>query len=242
MRRKVVGTRQLVLLTLVSVGSVVAVVAAAGPATAHNALISTHPADHQQVSRTPAAVVLTFNEPALAMGTHLVITGPSGPVQQGPAQLVDTTVSQALQGGAPAGEYIVALAGHLRRRSSHLRQVRLHRRPARGRRSQHRLTQPGLDGANPNQHVNLALLGGRTDRSGCSRRPYSRWVEARPAWPTRRRHLMSIHAELCWGGPSRRRCRLLPDGGRDRDPEPHPGFASKYRSTIEHVHAPHKEF
>lgn len=108
MRRKVIGTRQLVLLTLVAVGSVVAVVAAAGPATAHNALISTHPADHQQVSRTPAAVVLTFNEPALAMGTHLVITGPSGPVQQGPAQLVDTTVSQALQGGAPAGEYIVA--------------------------------------------------------------------------------------------------------------------------------------
>lgn len=105
---RIVGTSRLVRLALFAVGAVVAAVAAAAPASAHNVLVSTNPVDHRHVGRTPAAVVLTFNEPALAMGTQLVITGPSGAVQQGPPQLVDNTVSQAVGRGTPAGEYIVA--------------------------------------------------------------------------------------------------------------------------------------
>jgi copper resistance protein C len=52
--------------------------------------------------------VLTFDEPAIAMGTQIVITGPSGPAQAGAPRLVDNTVTQELQAGAPAGDYTVA--------------------------------------------------------------------------------------------------------------------------------------
>lgn len=57
---------------------------------------------------TPSEIVLTFDQPAVAMGTRVVVTGPSGPVQTGTARLVDDTVTQAVAGGAPAGAYTVA--------------------------------------------------------------------------------------------------------------------------------------
>ena len=81
--------------------------ATAGPASAHNRFVSSDPADGATVARTPAAVVLTFDEPALALGTQVVVTGPDGPVGRGAAQLVDETVRQPLAGGAPAGTYTV---------------------------------------------------------------------------------------------------------------------------------------
>jgi hypothetical protein len=51
--------------------------------------------------------VLTFDEPAVALGTQITITGPNGPAQTGPPQLVDNNVTQALQPGSPAGSYTV---------------------------------------------------------------------------------------------------------------------------------------
>jgi copper resistance protein C len=92
---------------LVLVGAVVALVLANGTATAHTELISTTPADQQAVSRTPAVVVLAFDESLLAMGSQVVVTGPPGPVQVGAPVVAETTVSQNLQGG-PAGHYTVA--------------------------------------------------------------------------------------------------------------------------------------
>jgi methionine-rich copper-binding protein CopC len=92
----------------VLLGSAAVLVVFAAPASAHNALVSTTPGDGAAVARTPATVVLTFNEPAIALGTEVVVTGPAGPVQRGPARLVDNTVSQDLQGGAAAGTYQVA--------------------------------------------------------------------------------------------------------------------------------------
>jgi hypothetical protein len=80
---------------------------AAGPAAAHNALVSSSPASQQTVATTPGSVVLTFNEPVLGMGSRVVVTGPDGEVQQGPPRLVDATVTQDLRGGAPAGSYAV---------------------------------------------------------------------------------------------------------------------------------------
>lgn len=94
-------------LGVVLLGSAVTLVVVAGPAAAHNVLLSTDPASGTTVERVPSAVVLTFDNPAIAMGTQLVVTGPSGQVQQGAARLVDNTVSQDLQGGAPAGTYTV---------------------------------------------------------------------------------------------------------------------------------------
>ena len=92
---------------LVLVVAVVALVFSTGPAAAHTELISTTPADQQTVSRTPAVVVLTFDESLLAMGSQVVVTGPQGPVQVGAPDVAETTVSQNLQGG-PAGLYTVA--------------------------------------------------------------------------------------------------------------------------------------
>jgi methionine-rich copper-binding protein CopC len=80
---------------------------AASPASAHNTLRSTSPADHSTVDAVPAEIVLTFDETAVAMGTEIVVTGPSGPVSAGAAQLVDNTVRQSIAAGAPAGAYTV---------------------------------------------------------------------------------------------------------------------------------------
>ena len=45
-------------------------IASAGPASAHDVLRSTNPADGAVVDRLPDRVVLTFDEPALAIGTR----------------------------------------------------------------------------------------------------------------------------------------------------------------------------
>ena len=106
-RRRVRG-RALVRLLLGLAAAGVLLVVGAVPAAAHNELVSTDPSDGQTLSATPSSVVLTFEEPAIAMGTQLVVTGPTGEVQAGAPQLVDNTVRQTLQPGAPAGSYTVA--------------------------------------------------------------------------------------------------------------------------------------
>ena len=82
-------------------------VGAATAAQAHNVLVGTLPANGSTVKVVPAQVVLTFNEPALAVGTEVIVAGPSGPVQTGAAVLVDNTVTERLQPGSPAGQYNV---------------------------------------------------------------------------------------------------------------------------------------
>jgi methionine-rich copper-binding protein CopC len=81
-------------------------VSVARPAWAHDVLRSSSPGDGTHVERPPAEVVLTFDEPALAVGTEILVTGPSGSVATGPPRLVDTEVRQSLAGG-PAGAYTV---------------------------------------------------------------------------------------------------------------------------------------
>ncbi len=94
----------LVIAVLVALGGRLAM---ASTASAHNVLRSTSPADASTVDRVPAEVVLTFDEPALAMGTAMIVTGPAGQVQTGPARLVDNTVAQSIGPDAPAGTYTV---------------------------------------------------------------------------------------------------------------------------------------
>ena len=74
---------------------------------AHNVLIGTTPGDGTQVKVAPATVVLTFNEPAIATGTKMIVTGPAGSATVGDPVLIDNTVRQSLQSGLPAGEYTV---------------------------------------------------------------------------------------------------------------------------------------
>ncbi len=74
---------------------------------AHNALVSTSPGDGTTLAEPPSSVVLTFNEPAIATGTRVLVTGPSGSVAAGDPKLVDSTVEQAVQPELAAGEYQV---------------------------------------------------------------------------------------------------------------------------------------
>jgi copper resistance protein C len=102
-----IGWRLLAATLASAVLAVAGLVIGAGPAWAHNVLKSTSPAEGEAVARTPSSVVLTFDEPAIALGTKLVVTGPTGPVQVGTPRLVDNTVTQDLQPSAPAGAYTV---------------------------------------------------------------------------------------------------------------------------------------
>ena len=95
-----------VLATVLSAVRRVTLIATAVPASAHDVLRSTNPADGAVVDRLPDRVVLTFDEPALAIGTEVVVTGPAGPVSDGPPQLVDAEVRQPVRAG-PAGRYTV---------------------------------------------------------------------------------------------------------------------------------------
>jgi len=84
------------------------VVLPATAAAAHDSLQSTTPADGASVTTAPTSVVLTFDQPALALGTALVVTAPDGTnVDDGAARLVDSTVQQPIAGTLPAGTYTV---------------------------------------------------------------------------------------------------------------------------------------
>jgi methionine-rich copper-binding protein CopC len=98
-------------------GLVLAGFAVAGPASAHNLLEGTSPADGSTVATVPATVTLTFNEPALALGSVIQVVGPSGNVAEGAPVLVDRYVRQPIKAGAPAGAYqvlwrVTSLDGH----------------------------------------------------------------------------------------------------------------------------------
>ncbi len=56
--------------------------ATAAPASAHNQLESTVPADGAELDAPPASVVLTFDQPVLALGTQVVVLGPDGAVSR----------------------------------------------------------------------------------------------------------------------------------------------------------------
>jgi methionine-rich copper-binding protein CopC len=95
-----------VLAVLVGAGAALAL--GAGPASAHDVFVSSTPSDGSTVDSAPDQVVLTFAEPAVAIGTIVTITGPDGSaLAQGTAQLVGSTVVQALVPNRPAGTYTV---------------------------------------------------------------------------------------------------------------------------------------
>jgi methionine-rich copper-binding protein CopC len=91
----------------IAVAMVTGPVALAAPASAHDVLASTNPADRATVGATPAQVQLTFDQPAFALGSQVVVKGPSGNVAVGAVRIVNKVVSQRLAGGAPAGTYTV---------------------------------------------------------------------------------------------------------------------------------------
>ncbi|WP_168800405.1 copper resistance CopC family protein [Cellulomonas telluris] len=88
--------------------AVTALLLTAAPASAHNALRSTDPADGSTVEAAPAQVTLTFDQAALELGSEVVVTAEDGTVvSAGPVQLADTSVVQPLAEDRPAGAYRV---------------------------------------------------------------------------------------------------------------------------------------
>ena len=88
--------------------ALVGVVVGAPAAQAHNVLQSTDPAAGSTVPVVPEIITMTFNEPVLALGTTITVHAfDERMVNIGPPVLVDNTVSQAVTGELPAGEYTV---------------------------------------------------------------------------------------------------------------------------------------
>lgn len=80
---------------------------AAPTASAHNALLSTTPARGAVLTTMPAVVALHFDLPSGALGTQVVVLGPTGNVAAGAPRLIDDDVRQPINPGSPAGEYTV---------------------------------------------------------------------------------------------------------------------------------------
>lgn len=104
--RPVTGARRRRVLALLA--GALLVLLPALPAQAHDRLSTTAPADGATVAAAPTSVVLTFEEPAVALGSKVLVTGPGGAVvSTGDPQFVDDTVTQQLTGDLPAGTYRV---------------------------------------------------------------------------------------------------------------------------------------
>ncbi|WP_407341686.1 copper resistance protein CopC [Pengzhenrongella phosphoraccumulans] len=88
--------------------ALVVVSAVAAPASAHDVLEATDPADGSTVETAPAAVVLTFSQEVVALGTEVQVVGPAGqPMNDGPVAVLGTVVTQNLAADRPAGAYTV---------------------------------------------------------------------------------------------------------------------------------------
>ena len=99
---------------LLRVGAVLAVLLTAllglaGPAAAHNVLISSNPTDGSTLDAAPQTVTLTFDQPVQDFEPVVVVTGPDGAeYQSGTPVIAGTGVEMALAGLPVAGAYTVA--------------------------------------------------------------------------------------------------------------------------------------
>jgi hypothetical protein len=94
---------------LVALFAAVAAVALAGPASAHDTLLSSDPADGSTVQTAPATVTLTFDQPVQDFEPVVTVTGPDGQSYQSGSPTVDSTVvTNAVGPLTTAGEYVIA--------------------------------------------------------------------------------------------------------------------------------------
>lgn len=99
-------------------GAVVAMLATAAPASAHDKLISSDPAADQRLAEAPSAVTLTFSADVLDMGAAVVVSDADGTDWVSAAPAVDgPTVTAVLDPGMPEAGYeirwrVVSSDGH----------------------------------------------------------------------------------------------------------------------------------
>lgn len=83
--------------------------AAAGPATAHSAVVSSNPADGATVEVGPQRATITFNEPLQPNFPAMTVVGPDGNLWSKGEPVVDgRTLSVEVGALGPAGEYRMA--------------------------------------------------------------------------------------------------------------------------------------
>lgn len=81
----------------------------ATPASAHDGLLGSDPADGATLTTAPGQVVLTFSGDQLAVGSAVVVTGPDGGSWSTGESAVDgATLTQPLAADLPAGAFTVA--------------------------------------------------------------------------------------------------------------------------------------
>ncbi len=102
----VVRAGRLLLLTLVAAG--LALVGLAAPASAHDRLLSSDPADGATVVALPAAITLEFSDEIVPTGTQVVVTSDGADVGAAPVQVDGATVTAALPPDLANGSYSVA--------------------------------------------------------------------------------------------------------------------------------------
>jgi methionine-rich copper-binding protein CopC len=98
------------LLTAGALGAVTGLVllCGAGPAAAHDSLVSSDPAEGAQLASGPQAVTLTFDQPVRSSFTTVAVTGPGDTRwTAGNPTTSGNTVSVALLPLGPAGEYVI---------------------------------------------------------------------------------------------------------------------------------------
>ncbi len=79
----------------------------AAPASAHVSLTGTTPAAGSSVDTAPTSVELTYSDTLLEVGNAVSVTGPAGPLELEPLQVVDRSLVQPLPADLPPGEYTV---------------------------------------------------------------------------------------------------------------------------------------
>ena len=112
------GIRNLLGAALAAAALVVAPLALASPASAHDELLSTDPADGASLAEAPDAVTLTFGEAVVQLGTAVVVTDAAGAKLADGALVVDgAVVTRAITPPTVAGEVrvsyrVVSADGH----------------------------------------------------------------------------------------------------------------------------------
>lgn len=106
--RTVPHSRNLALLGLALLATMLLSLAGALPASAHSTLISATPEDGATLDEPPEAVVLTFNEDVTDLGSDIVVTGPNGDEATAGETTIDgPEISRPLADDLPAGEYTI---------------------------------------------------------------------------------------------------------------------------------------
>ena len=91
----------------VAAGVVLGVVGTPTLASAHDVLERSNPSDGAVVNTLPDTVELAFAEAPLAVGTQIVVTGPTGNVSEGSPTIEGSVVRQKIAASAPGGDYTV---------------------------------------------------------------------------------------------------------------------------------------